>query len=72
MTKVTSFIIAMLFVPFLAGCAAPPPVRVASSVLGRTVLKKAKDQYQQNHPEACPTPEPTPQDATSVPAISQP
>ena len=44
----------------LAGCAAPPPVRIASSILGRTVGKKLKDQYQQNHPAPSPTPAPTP------------
>ncbi len=44
---------------FLAGCAAPPPVRIATSVLGRTVLKKERDAYQQAHPKAAPTPAPT-------------
>ena len=49
----------------LTGCAAPPPVRIASSILGRTVGKKLKDQYQQNHPAPSPTPAPTP---ASLPA----
>jgi hypothetical protein len=43
----------------LAGCAAPPPVRIASSILGRTVLKKEREAYQQAHPKASPTPAPT-------------
>ncbi len=53
--------IPILLLALLAGCAAPPPVRIASSVLSRTVLKKAKEQYQENHPKASPTPTPVPQ-----------
>lgn len=29
---------------FLAGCAAPPPVKIASKLLGRNVLQKAKNE----------------------------
>jgi len=43
----------------LAGCAAPPPVRIASSILGRTVLKKEREEYQAAHPKTSPTPVPT-------------
>ena len=46
-------------IALLAGCAAPPPVRIASSILSRTVLKKAKEDYQQAHPKASPTPTPS-------------
>jgi len=45
-------------VALLAGCAAPPPVRIASSILGRTVGKNLKDEYQQAHPKASPSPTP--------------
>ena len=48
----------LLALAFLAGCAAPPPVRIARSILGRTAGKKLKDEYQQNHPAASPTPAP--------------
>jgi hypothetical protein len=34
----------VLLVVFLAGCAAPPPVRIASSIIGRNVLHQAKDE----------------------------
>lgn len=44
----------------LAGCAVPPPVRIASSILSRNVLKKAKEDYQKAHPKASPTPSPSP------------
>jgi|GEM_PF-1474476 len=47
-------------IALLVGCAAPPPVRIASSILSRTVLKKAKEDYQQAHPKASPTPTPSP------------
>jgi hypothetical protein len=30
----------------LAGCAAPPPVKIASHLIGRGRLKKAKDETQ--------------------------
>lgn len=53
-------LISVVSLILLGGCAAPPPVRIASSVLGRTVGKKLKDEYQQNHPAASPTPSPTP------------
>jgi uncharacterized lipoprotein YajG len=33
----------LLSIVFLAGCAAPPPVRIASSLLGRTVFQQVKD-----------------------------
>jgi hypothetical protein len=29
---------------FLTGCAAPPPVKIASHLLGRTVLQEARDE----------------------------
>ena len=45
----------IVVVALLAGCGAPPPVRIASSVLGRGVLKQARQELQQ------PTPTPTPQ-----------
>jgi hypothetical protein len=51
-------LISIIAIVALAGCAAPPPVRIASSILGRTVLKDAKQEYQKNHPS--PTPSPTP------------
>ena len=50
----------ILAISLLVGCAAPPPVRIASSILSRTVLKKAKEQYQENHPQASPTSSPSP------------
>lgn len=31
----------LLSIAFLTGCAAPPPVKIASKLLGRTVLKEA-------------------------------
>lgn len=34
----------LLLAVFLAGCAAPPPVRIASSIIGRNVLHQAKDE----------------------------
>ncbi|MDA0293715.1 MAG: hypothetical protein O3A75_08715 [Verrucomicrobia bacterium] len=33
----------LLSIVFLAGCAAPPPVRIASSLLGRGVFQQVKD-----------------------------
>jgi uncharacterized lipoprotein YajG len=36
----------MLATAFLAGCAAPPPVKIASPLIGRGLLKKAKDEAQ--------------------------
>ena len=36
----------MLPIAFLAGCAAPPPVKIASHLIGRGLLKKAKDEAQ--------------------------
>jgi len=53
-------LIPILSLVLLAGCAAPPPVRIAGSILGRTVLKKEREQYQAAHPKASPTPTPTP------------
>jgi NifU-like protein involved in Fe-S cluster formation len=50
----------LITILLLAGCAAPPPVRIASSILSRTVLKKAKEDYQKAHPKASPTPSPSP------------
>ncbi len=50
----------LIAIALLAGCAAPPPVRIASSVLGRTVGKKLKDEYQQAHSKASPSPTPAP------------
>jgi hypothetical protein len=50
----------LITIALLAGCAAPPPVRIASSILGRTVLKKEREEYQQAHPKASPIPSPTP------------
>ena len=34
----------ILLAAFLAGCAAPPQVRIASSIIGRNVLHQAKDE----------------------------
>ncbi len=34
----------LLSIVFLAGCAAPPPVKIASKLLGRTVFQQVKDQ----------------------------
>jgi hypothetical protein len=53
-------LIPLLSMAALIGCAAPPPVRIASSVLSRTVLKKTRENYQAAHPKASPTPTPTP------------
>jgi hypothetical protein len=39
--KNTAFFFSLLF---LAGCAAPPPVKIASKLLGRTVLQQASDE----------------------------
>ena len=36
----------MLAIAFLAGCAAPPPVKIASHLIRRSLLKKAKDEAQ--------------------------
>jgi len=36
----------MLAIAFLAGCAAPPPVKIASHLIGRGLLKKTKDEAQ--------------------------
>jgi hypothetical protein len=41
--KKVVFIIA---IAFLAGCAAPPPVKIASKLLGRGVVKEAKNELQ--------------------------
>jgi hypothetical protein len=57
-------LIPILSLVLLAGCAAPPPVRIASSLLGRTVLKKEREEYQAAHPKASPTPAPTPVSAS--------
>lgn len=42
-----------LAIAFLAGCAAPPPVKIASKLLGRTVLKEATNGTP--GPDAAPT-----------------
>ncbi|MDA1203610.1 MAG: hypothetical protein O3A75_04765 [Verrucomicrobia bacterium] len=34
----------MLAIAFLAGCAAPPPVKIASHLIRCGLLKKAKDE----------------------------
>jgi uncharacterized lipoprotein YajG len=34
----------VLAATFLAGCAAPPPVKIASKLLGRNVLQQAKNE----------------------------
>ena len=49
--KNTTFFFSLLF---LAGCAAPPPVKIASKLLGRTVLEQAKDGV--SGPESAPKP----------------
>ena len=36
----------ILAIAFLTGCAAPPPVKIASHLIGRSLLKKAKDETQ--------------------------
>jgi hypothetical protein len=33
----------ILAATFLAGCAAPPPVKIASKLLGRNVMQQAKN-----------------------------
>jgi hypothetical protein len=38
--KKTAFILA---IAFLTGCAAPPPVKIASKLLGKNLLKQATD-----------------------------
>ncbi|MCE9542713.1 MAG: hypothetical protein K8R38_04235 [Verrucomicrobia bacterium] len=53
-------LIPIVAIALLSSCVAPPPVRIASSILGRTVFKKAKDQYQEAHPKASPSPSATP------------
>jgi uncharacterized lipoprotein YajG len=54
-------LIPIITIVVLTGCAAPPPVRIASSILGRTVLKDAKQEYQNNHPSPTPSPIPSQQ-----------
>lgn len=54
----------LLSLILLAGCAAPPPVRIASSILGRSVLKKERQEYQAAHPQVSPTPSPSPTPAS--------
>jgi len=34
----------LLSIVFLTGCAAPPPVKIASKLLGRTVFQQVKDE----------------------------
>ena len=41
--KKTVFVLAVAFV---TGCAAPPPVKIASHLIGRGLLKKANDEVQ--------------------------
>jgi|GEM_PF-2372934 uncharacterized lipoprotein YajG len=36
----------ILAIALLTGCAAPPPVKIASKLLGRTLLKQTKDDTQ--------------------------
>lgn len=36
----------ILAIAFLTSCAAPPPVKIASHLIGRGLLKKAKDKTQ--------------------------
>jgi hypothetical protein len=36
----------VLSIAFLTSCAAPPPVKIASKLLGRTLLKEAKGDTQ--------------------------
>ena len=44
-THLMKYIVLALAAAFLAGCAAaPPPVKVASKLLGRNVMHEAKDQ----------------------------
>ena len=48
-TRTTYFIkkaACMLAIAFLVGCAAPPPVKIASHLIGRGLLKKTKDEAQ--------------------------
>lgn len=41
--KIMKNIAFLLSILFLAGCAAPPPVKIASKLLGRTVFQQVKD-----------------------------
>jgi hypothetical protein len=34
----------ILAIAFLTGCAAPPPVKIASKLLGRTAVKEARNE----------------------------
>jgi hypothetical protein len=34
----------ILAIAFLAGCAAPPPVKIASEIFGRGVVKEARNE----------------------------
>jgi len=34
----------ILAIAFITGCAAPPPVKIASKILGRGVVKEAKNE----------------------------
>jgi len=44
-THLMKYIVLALAAAFLVGCAAaPPPVKVASKLLGRNVMHEAKDQ----------------------------
>ena len=38
----------LLSIVFLAGCAAPPPVKVASKLLGRGVFQQVNDETRDN------------------------
>ena len=58
--KRTTFVLGLALLP---GCAAPPPVKIASHLIGRGLLKKAKD-------EAADTGQSEP-DATSASQASQ-
>ena len=34
----------VIAIAFLTGCAAPPPVKIASKLLGRSVVKEARNE----------------------------
>jgi len=46
----------LLSIVFLTGCAAPPPVRIASSLLGRTVFQQVKDGVSDSDDDTPPPP----------------
>ncbi|MBJ7259504.1 MAG: hypothetical protein JHD33_08185 [Chthoniobacterales bacterium] len=47
----------ILSIAFLTGCAAPPPVKIASKLLGRTLLKQSKGDTQNSETNSTTAPQ---------------